>query len=58
MLLSNILITAITLSSCTASRVNLPVNRARYDALLEALKQREDLPSAFFDLPGQGDGAR
>ena len=52
------LIAAITLSSCTGSRVNLPVDRERYDALLEELQQRQNLPSAFFDLPGQCDGAR
>lgn len=51
------LIAAITLSSCTGSQVRLPVDRARYDALLEALKQMRTLPSAFFDLPGQDDGA-
>ena len=52
------LIAAITLSSCTGSRVNLPVDRERYDALVEELQQRQNLPSAFFDLPGQCDGAR
>lgn len=52
------LIAAITLSSCTGSRVNLPVDRARYDVLLEALKKLKTLPSASFDLPRQGDVAR
>ena len=39
------LIAAITLSSCTGSRVNLPVDRKKYDALLEVLKQRQHLPA-------------
>ena len=52
------LIAAVTLSSCTGSRVNLPVERARYDTLLEALKELKTLPSAFFDLQERGDGTR
>jgi predicted dehydrogenase len=39
------LIAAITLSSCTGSRVNLPVDRKPYEALLEELKQWQHLPA-------------
>jgi predicted dehydrogenase len=39
------LIAAITLSSCTGSRVNLPVDRKPYEALLEELKERQHLPA-------------
>lgn len=52
------LIAAITLSSCTGSEVKLPVDRARYDALLEKLKTLKRLPAAFLDLAGQGDVTR
>jgi predicted dehydrogenase len=52
------LIAAITLSSCTGSEVKLPVDRARYDALLEALKKLKKLPTTFLDLSGQGDVTR
>jgi len=52
------LIAAITLSSCTGREVKLPVDRARYDALLEALKKLKRLPTAFLDLSGQCDVTR
>ena len=48
------LVAAITLSGCTGERVSIPVNRTRYDNLIDQLKQTRRLPDPSY-YPLQND---
>ena len=48
------LVAAITLSGCTGERVSIPVNRTRYDSLIDQLKQTRRLPDPSY-YPLQND---